>query len=81
VVGAAGADRQREAAGLMVDPADAAGLADALGRLLTDRPFAAALAARGLARAHRFTWDRAAERMQAIFREVLAAQADAFTSR
>jgi len=47
-------------AGLLVDPDDVNGLAQAIDRMLTDEAFAIACAERGLARARQFSWDRAA---------------------
>jgi alpha-1,3-rhamnosyl/mannosyltransferase len=55
-------------AGVMVDPRDVDGLADALDGLLADPAWRAALSAQGRRRAASFTWDRAA-------RETLAAYA------
>jgi glycosyltransferase involved in cell wall biosynthesis len=48
-------------AALLVDPADLAGLTDALERVLGDPVLAASLRARGLQRAAGFSWDRTAE--------------------
>jgi len=48
-------------AGLLVDPHDAAQLADALERVLTDGSLAVALGERGRARAARYTWRAAAK--------------------
>jgi glycosyltransferase involved in cell wall biosynthesis len=47
-------------AGLVVDPGDAGGLADALERTLRDEALAAALVARGLARSAEYTWEACA---------------------
>ncbi|HVS02721.1 MAG TPA: glycosyltransferase family 1 protein [Thermoanaerobaculia bacterium] len=59
-------------AGLLVDPEDAGELGGAIRHLL-DRPDRRReLAARGLRRAAAFTWERAAETMDALFREALA---------
>ena len=58
-------------AGLEVDPRDAAGLARAIGRLIGDEGLAAELGARGAERARRFTWERAARRMEEVFAEAL----------
>ena len=58
-------------AGLQVDISEPAALADALGRLLTDPGRAKELAARGPEQAARFTWGRAAERMDAIFADAI----------
>jgi alpha-1,3-rhamnosyl/mannosyltransferase len=51
-------------AGIPVDPASAESVADGLERALRER---AELAARGLARARAFTWDAAAERVEALW--------------
>lgn len=59
-------------AGLMFEPDDAAALAGAMARLLRDPELARELAARGLERARRFTWRRAAEEMDAAFSETLS---------
>jgi len=58
-------------AGLRVDPRDAAGLAQAIGRLVADAGLAAELGARGAERARRFTWERAAHRMEEVFGEAV----------
>ena len=47
-------------AGLLVDPRDARGLAEALRRLITEPDLREQLARAGLARAATFTWERAA---------------------
>jgi glycosyltransferase involved in cell wall biosynthesis len=47
-------------AGLLVDPDDAGSLADAIARLLSDKPLAATLSAKGRERARLFSWDRCA---------------------
>jgi len=51
-------------------PDDAAGLAGAIVRVLTDLPRRAAMIAQGTERAARFTWDRAARDTLALYREV-----------
>ena len=48
-------------AALLVDPGDISGLAEALGRVLTDPALARDLRARGLARAATFDWKNAVE--------------------
>ncbi|HXU33679.1 MAG TPA: glycosyltransferase family 1 protein [Thermoanaerobaculia bacterium] len=58
-------------AGLQVEIGEPAALAEALGRLLADPGLARELAARGPAQAARFTWSRAADRMDAIFTEAI----------
>jgi glycosyltransferase involved in cell wall biosynthesis len=47
-------------AALMFDPHDKVAIADAIERLLSDRPEAERLRARGLERAREFTWERTA---------------------
>lgn len=58
-------------AGLQVDIGETAALAEALGRLLADPGRARDLAARGPEQAARFSWGRAADRMDAIFAEAI----------
>ncbi|HEY4588106.1 MAG TPA: glycosyltransferase family 1 protein [Thermoanaerobaculia bacterium] len=58
-------------AGLLVDPEDPGAIAGRL-RYLFDHPDKAAdLGARGIARAARFRWDRAAEEMEEVFSQAL----------
>jgi glycosyltransferase involved in cell wall biosynthesis len=58
--------------GLLVPPADADALADALARLLEDAPQAERLGAAGRVRAvERFSWDVIAEQTLALFRPLL----------
>ena len=59
-------------AGRMVDPADGAGLAQALLDLYRDPALRADASARGLLRARQFTWARYAERCVAGYRAALA---------
>ncbi|OQA40986.1 MAG: D-inositol 3-phosphate glycosyltransferase [Chloroflexi bacterium ADurb.Bin325] len=56
-------------AALLVDPTDAAALADALRRVLAEPGLAADLRGRGLAQAARFTWERAAAETLHIYRQ------------
>lgn len=58
-------------AGLTIRPETPGILAGAIRHLLDDPPLARELAARGLERAETFRWDRAAEEMEEVFREVL----------
>ncbi|RMD75570.1 MAG: glycosyltransferase family 1 protein [Chloroflexi bacterium] len=62
-------------AGLMVDPAAPAALADAMMQLLTDADLYAALRQRGLERARRFSWAETAAKTLAVYREVSAEMA------
>ena len=58
-------------AGLTVDADDAAALASALETLATEPERARELGRRGLERASRLTWERAASGLSAVFRESL----------
>lgn len=64
-------------AGLLVDPLDVDGLAEALTRAAADEVWRAQAIARGLARARQFTWRRAAEQLLAVYDAVLNAPGDA----
>ena len=57
-------------AGIMVDPHDVQSLADALERVLTDPALASTLRERGLERARRFTWERAARAHLDVYAEL-----------
>ncbi len=59
-------------AGLLVNPDDADGIADALRRLLTDSDLRNALRDAGLARAAMFTWRRTAEIVREVYARVMA---------
>lgn len=59
-------------AGLLVDPGDTEGLSAALERMLTDGAFARGCAARGLARAPEFSWDRAAAALHGAYQAAVA---------
>ena len=54
-----------------IESSDGEALAGAVTRLLRDRELASDLAARGPQRASRFRWQDAAERLEAIFLDVL----------
>jgi glycosyltransferase involved in cell wall biosynthesis len=58
-------------AALTFDPRSEEQIAEAIARLWTDIPLASSLAARGLARARLFTWDRAARHLRAVYRDAL----------
>jgi glycosyltransferase involved in cell wall biosynthesis len=59
-------------AGPIVDAADSAALADAIGHVLTDSAFAAACAAKGIERSRAYRWDRAAQRTYAVYERAIA---------
>jgi glycosyltransferase involved in cell wall biosynthesis len=59
-------------AALTADPEDVDTLAWHVGTVLTDENLRAALTARGLARAAAFSWDRTAEQMMTLYRNVIA---------
>jgi glycosyltransferase involved in cell wall biosynthesis len=58
-------------AGMLIAPRDVAAWVQALDRLLGDAPLRAGFAARGRARAGRFSWDTAAERTVEVYRSVM----------
>ncbi len=62
-------------AGLLVDPADTAELTAALRRALSDADLRAALRAQSLARAAQFSWSRAANELEAVYRRLLSPSA------
>lgn len=59
-------------AGLLVDADEAEELAAAIERMLTDEAFAGGCAARGLARAREFSWDRAAATLHGAYAAAVA---------
>ena len=64
---------QHERTGLLVPPGDAAALAAALTRLLTDRSLSSTLGTAGLrALRESFSWDRIVDRWEAVYRRVAA---------
>jgi len=58
-------------AALLVDPENVDAIHWALDQLMRDDALAVALAGRGLARAHQFTWEHAAEQTWNVYRSVL----------
>jgi glycosyltransferase involved in cell wall biosynthesis len=58
-------------AALMVDPQDVEGLASAMWNVLNDRELAQELRQRGLDRARRFSWEKAAQETMAVYERVL----------
>ncbi|MBI2862729.1 MAG: glycosyltransferase family 4 protein [Chloroflexi bacterium] len=60
-------------AGVLVDPEDTEGLAEAMARVLTDKSLRSELAARGRTQASRFSWRQAALQTTAVYRSSLAA--------
>lgn len=58
--------------GVLVPPGDAAALGEAVTALLRDPARRLALAARGRARAERFSWSSVAERLETYYRELTA---------
>jgi glycosyltransferase involved in cell wall biosynthesis len=63
-------------AGTLLDPLDVGGWVRALDALLRDPVLRAGSAARGVARASQFSWDRAAERTLEVYRSVLTGTRD-----
>jgi len=59
-------------AGLLVNPDDVEGIAQALTRVLTEESLRARMRTLGLAQASRFSWKRAAEETLAVYRKVLS---------
>lgn len=59
--------------GLLVDPLDVDGLAEALTQAVADDAWRAQAIPRGLARARQFTWTRAAEQLLAVYGAILNA--------
>ena len=60
-------------AGVMVGAEDVAGLAAAIGAVLSDRHRAEEMSRRGVARAATFTWDAAADALYSAYRRLVAA--------
>jgi glycosyltransferase involved in cell wall biosynthesis len=57
-------------AAVLVNPEDPEELADAIIRVLEDSALRATLKERGFERAKQFTWERAAQRTVAVYREI-----------
>jgi glycosyltransferase involved in cell wall biosynthesis len=64
------------ASGILVDPDDPAGIADAMQRLLEDPALRREQAARGVARASDFSWETSAARLAGAFQEALVRARD-----
>jgi phosphatidylinositol alpha-1,6-mannosyltransferase len=60
-----------EVTGLLVDPTDAAAVADATTRLLTDAELSARLGRASVARAQQFAWPVVAERVRTVLAEAM----------
>jgi glycosyltransferase involved in cell wall biosynthesis len=60
-------------AALLVDPYDPSSIADAIHRVISQPALAAELRAKGLARAHQFSWETSVRRVHAIYQEVASA--------
>lgn len=61
-------------AAILVDPHDVTQITDAMRLVLTQPALAAALRAKGLARAAQFSWERTARETIAVYERVLAGQ-------
>ena len=59
-------------AALLVDPTDVRAMAGAMERVLTDETLRATLRVRGIERARRFTWARAAQETMQVYENVAA---------
>jgi glycosyltransferase involved in cell wall biosynthesis len=59
-------------AALLIDPMNAAAIADAIARVLTDEPLRASLIARGHERVKAFSWERSVARIRQIYQDVVA---------
>ena len=59
-------------AGIMVDPRDISGLAEAMKRVLTDSKLRDGMVNRGLEQAKKFSWEKAAEQTQEVYDKVAA---------
>ena len=61
-----------DAAVVAEDPQDAVGIARAMHRIVTDKPFRSALVAKGLARVSRYSWKESAERLLSVYQELIS---------
>jgi glycosyltransferase involved in cell wall biosynthesis len=59
-------------AGPTVEPDDSQALAEAIDRVLHDEAYASACVSKGLARSCEYRWDRAAQRMYAVYQHAVA---------
>jgi glycosyltransferase involved in cell wall biosynthesis len=62
-------------AAVLVDPYQSSAIADGIERVLCDEPLRRELRAKGLARAHQFSWDASVRRVRDIYAQVLGAPA------
>ena len=62
-------------AGPLVDPQQPAEIANGIARILTDTAYASACAARGLARAREFRWERTAHRVVEMYQQAIERRA------
>lgn len=58
-------------AGLLVDPNDTEGLAEAIAHLLTNHEFSQTLRQRGLERVRLFTWEHTAEKVYTVYQSLM----------
>jgi glycosyltransferase involved in cell wall biosynthesis len=63
-------------AGLTVDPMDSEGLAEAMSQVLSDGALRQSMRERGLARAGRFSWSKAARETIGVYQRALGCQGD-----
>lgn len=68
-----------EGAAVLVPPADSVALADALQRMLADAQLRQHFAHRGIERARDYTWDRCAERTEAVYHDIARERAAALS--
>jgi len=58
-------------AGILINPEDISELAKEIKHILTDKPLAETLSARGLARSSEFTWEKTADATASVYRNLL----------